>query len=662
MLIGKMQKIMELRAKGYTVNFDFPTIAVIGSQSSGKSSVIEGIVGRHILPRGTNMVTRCPIVLNLYHEVDCPNDYAIFAPTEYDQVPKRIEDFSKVRDEITERTNKLIQGRYAVSDKCIVVNIHSESYPDNLQLIDLPGFVRNAVADQPADIKEQIESLVHKFIEKENTIVLAVSDALVDMAESAGISEARKVDVKGERTVGVLTKLDIIPKEKTRDVLDTLNNKLLPLSKGYVAVINSPPQDNEEDDFATLRDKEIDLFRKSAFTGKVRNCGTSYLQKKLNNELSLKIQDKIPELITRVNEELNSVQSELDALDYIAEIQTQGNTKRIVDKIKRYETAVIIMLGGNDRRVSHNEIQGGALLKNMLKSEMKTAREEAMQLNPGQLGKDIEIMLQNLDSSHDNVLPNSLVFRNCISILVERFKKPFCQLIDKFAEQLIGYMRKCAEETLSPVPNLKQKVLDNTTEKVFQFRDLCKDDMNRHIDVQKSFVNTGHPEFRRYYNLINGLKNELVTGEVFHDASTGEENKLPFLFDDEHSDKNIKWVKERANAFCFFQKDVGEIDILAVPIAIDKRKDFFLELVLAYMLILETSLCHSGLQLVMYHLIENVVQYHDNHDLYAVILDNNESEIEEYLEIDAYKQEKLDSLLQNQESCKEILKVLRDAN
>ena len=80
-----------------------------------------------------------------------------------------------------------------VTNTCIVINIHSQHYPDNLQLIDLPGFVRNPVADQPDDIKEQIEGLVHEFIAKENTIILAVSDSCVDMAESAGIAEAKKV-------------------------------------------------------------------------------------------------------------------------------------------------------------------------------------------------------------------------------------------------------------------------------------------------------------------------------------------------------------------------------------------------------------------------------------------------------------------------------------
>ena len=47
------------------VQLDLPQIAVVGSQSSGKSSVLEALVGRDFLPRGSNIVTRRPLILQL---------------------------------------------------------------------------------------------------------------------------------------------------------------------------------------------------------------------------------------------------------------------------------------------------------------------------------------------------------------------------------------------------------------------------------------------------------------------------------------------------------------------------------------------------------------------------------------------------------------------
>ena len=133
-LIGKMQRIMNLRSKGYAINFNFPAIVVIGSQSSGKSSVIESIIGRHLLPRGANMVTRCPVVINLYHEENLEKDYAQFAPTDWDQNPQRIEDFERVKNEILVRMNRLVNAKN-VTDEMITLNVHSENYPNNLQMI-----------------------------------------------------------------------------------------------------------------------------------------------------------------------------------------------------------------------------------------------------------------------------------------------------------------------------------------------------------------------------------------------------------------------------------------------------------------------------------------------------------------------------------------------
>ena len=80
------------------------------------------------------MVTRCPVVINLYHEEYLEKDYAQFAPTDWDQNPQRIEDFGRVRNEIFIRMNRLVNAKN-VTDEMITLNIHSEYYPNNLQMI-----------------------------------------------------------------------------------------------------------------------------------------------------------------------------------------------------------------------------------------------------------------------------------------------------------------------------------------------------------------------------------------------------------------------------------------------------------------------------------------------------------------------------------------------
>ena len=79
-----------------------------------------------------------------------------------------------------------------------------------LTLVDLPGVTRVPVGDQPRDIEKQIRDMLLKYISKPGAIILAVTAANVDLANSDGLKLAREVDPEGTRTIGVLTKVDLM--------------------------------------------------------------------------------------------------------------------------------------------------------------------------------------------------------------------------------------------------------------------------------------------------------------------------------------------------------------------------------------------------------------------------------------------------------------------
>lgn len=72
-LIGIVNKIQEVFAIVGNNVLDMPQIAVVGGQSSGKSSVLENIVGKDFLPRGSGIVTRRPLILQLIYDDNVPN-------------------------------------------------------------------------------------------------------------------------------------------------------------------------------------------------------------------------------------------------------------------------------------------------------------------------------------------------------------------------------------------------------------------------------------------------------------------------------------------------------------------------------------------------------------------------------------------------------------
>ena len=122
---------------------------------------------------------------------------------------EKFHDFNKIREEIV-RDTELKTGKNAgISPQPINLRIYSPNVL-TLTLVDLPGLTKVPVGDQPRDIERQIREMVLKFIMKPNAVILAVTAANTDLANSDGLKMAREVDPEGTRTVGVLTKVDLM--------------------------------------------------------------------------------------------------------------------------------------------------------------------------------------------------------------------------------------------------------------------------------------------------------------------------------------------------------------------------------------------------------------------------------------------------------------------
>ena len=234
MLTRKMIEIRSLlQTIGQSESLTLPSIVVVGSQSSGKSSVLEAIVGHEFLPKGSNMVTRRPIELTL---VNTPKAHA-----EYGEFPAlglgKITDFSQIQKTLTD-LNLAVPEKECVSDDPIQLRIYSPNVPD-LSLIDLPGYIQVEAFDQPTELKVKIQELCDKYIQAPN-VILAISAADVDLANSTSLRASRRVDPRGERTIGVVTKMDLVDPVRGAQILADRN---YPLRLGYVGVVCKIPQE-----------------------------------------------------------------------------------------------------------------------------------------------------------------------------------------------------------------------------------------------------------------------------------------------------------------------------------------------------------------------------------------------------------------------------------
>ncbi|KAI4861836.1 dynamin family protein [Hypoxylon rubiginosum] len=231
-LTKKMIEIRNILARvGQSSTLTLPSIVVIGSQSSGKSSVLEAIVGHEFLPKGTNMVTRRPIELTLINTPDSQAEYGEFPELGLG----KISDFSSIQRTLTE-LNQAVPDSQCVSDDPIRLSISSPNVPD-LSLIDLPGYIQVVGQNQPLELKQRISELCDKYIQTPN-VILAISAADVDLANSTALRASRRVDPRGERTIGVVTKMDLVDPIRGASIL---SDKQYPLRLGYVGVIPRVP-------------------------------------------------------------------------------------------------------------------------------------------------------------------------------------------------------------------------------------------------------------------------------------------------------------------------------------------------------------------------------------------------------------------------------------
>lgn len=233
MLLTK--KMIEIRSLLQTVGqsdaLQLPSIVVVGSQSSGKSSVLEAIVGHEFLPKGSNMVTRRPIELTLVNTPEAKAEYGEFPALGLGMIT----DFTQIQKTLTD-LNLAVPEKECVSDDPIQLRIYSPRIPD-LSLIDLPGYIQVTGFDQPTELKTKISELCDKYLKSPN-IILAISAADVDLANSTALRASRRIDPRGERTIGVITKMDLVDPARGAAMLQDKN---YPLRLGYVGVVSKIP-------------------------------------------------------------------------------------------------------------------------------------------------------------------------------------------------------------------------------------------------------------------------------------------------------------------------------------------------------------------------------------------------------------------------------------
>ncbi|KAM4572712.1 dynamin-1-like protein isoform 3-T3 [Odontesthes bonariensis] len=512
-VINKLQDVFN------TVGADIiqlPQIVVVGTQSSGKSSVLESLVGRDILPRGTGVVTRRPLILQLVHidpedrrktneENESKRNGRLCRGIEGEEWGKFLHtknkiygDFEEIRQEIEAETERISGNNKGISDEPIHLKIFSP-HVVNLTLVDLPGITKVPVGDQPKDIEIQIRELILKYISNPNSIILAVTAANTDMATSEALKTAREVDPDGRRTLAVVTKLDLM--DAGTDAMDVLMGRVIPVKLGIIGVVNRSQLDiNQKKSVAdSIRDEYAFLQKK--YPSLANRNGTKFLARTLNRLLMHHIRDCLPELKTRINVLAAQYQSLLNS--YGEPVDDQSST--LLQLITKFAAEYCNTIEGTAKYIETAELCGGARICYIFHETFGRTLESVDPLG-GLTTIDVLTAIRNATGPRPALFVPEISFELLVKRQVKRLEEPSLRCVELVHEEMQRIIQHCSNystQELLRFPKLHDAIVEVVTSLLRKRLPVTNEMVHNLVAIELAYINTKHPDFADACGLMN---------------------------------------------------------------------------------------------------------------------------------------------------------------
>ncbi|KAJ8682279.1 hypothetical protein QAD02_018071 [Eretmocerus hayati] len=505
-VINKLQDVFN------TVGADaiqLPQIVVLGTQSSGKSSVIESLVGKTFLPRGTGIVTRRPLVLQLVYAPKDDKEYRSAEDGTLDvdewgtflhQKNKVYKNFDEIRKEIENETDRMAGANKGICPEPINLKIFSKSVV-NLTLIDLPGITKVPVGDQPEDIEAQIRALVLKYICNPNSIILAVVTANTDMATSESLKLSKDVDPDGRRTLAVVTKLDLM--DAGTDAIDILCGRVIPVKLGIIGVVNRSQQDimNNKTIQDALKDEAAFLQRK--YPTLANRNGTPYLAKTLNRLLMHHIRDCLPDLKTRVNVMVSQFQTLLNS--YGEDVSDKSQT--LLQIITKFASSYCSTIEGTARNIETTELCGGARICYIFHETFGKTLDSIHPL-AGLTKTDILTAIRNATGPRPALFVPEVSFELLVKRQIRRLEEPSLRCVELVHEEMQRIIQHCGLEVQQEMlrfPKLHERIVDVVTHLLRRRLPTTNTMVENLVAIELAYINTKHPDFHKDAALVSSL-------------------------------------------------------------------------------------------------------------------------------------------------------------
>ncbi|CAL8117732.1 unnamed protein product [Orchesella dallaii] len=461
---------------------DLPKLVVCGSQSSGKTSVLESIVGEEFLPRGNGIQTRCPIILQLNH-TQGTSKWIQFAGER-----DKYEDFNEVKKILKAKSDEIARTE-VISKDPITISIHSP-YVVDLTLIDLPGLIENAVEGQPQNLVRKVQRLVNDYISSPNCIILAVTSAVTDIADSKCIRLAKEVDPNGTRTLAVLTKLDMM--DEGTDASDVLSGKIIKFNLGIIGVVNRSFKDTEVGRSVSEGLEKERNFLQENYPDMCDKNGIPYLIEKTTELLKKKIERELPRLKSRIDEMIKKGEEQAFKIGGVTD--PEEKRKLIFREINKFTTSYNGQVDGRRRDLSVDYIYTSTKIKEIFNGtferHMNELEAEAF------TDTQIETAMRNSGGLHTFKEGTDDTFQELAKRAVRKMKRPVFECNKLVLKEMIDTIDSCLDsDVITRYPKLGKAITEVVTKFISEKYESCSKYLSNFMLAEGSFAKTSKHDF-----------------------------------------------------------------------------------------------------------------------------------------------------------------------
>jgi len=451
--------------------YNIPNIIAVGSQSVGKSSSLNSLIGIPLLPTGESMVTRTPINIQIkqsmkqktikilkYTDYDCSVEFSAVIDDNYD--------FTQYYQRLRELTDLMVP-QHDVCDTPIYIMYEAPNVQP-LNIVDLPGIIlTNKFMDQPDGLVDHIYKIIEAYVKIPNTYVAVCLQPHIDFETDPALSHIIKLKKQYKfTTIGIITKPDSINIDlfnvKCGKMISQTSGNLM-MDKGYYVLNNTLT--NTDDNWY------INYFGEDSFivrTGKYGINNIGLLFKSL--------------LLSGTKDSIQVIESNMmDIKNLITEMKVNdGNELKTSTKRLLYITDHIFIAN----RILHDSIKSIGNIKN--------------------IGHDIKVCMDTLKKDLDNM--NEFSSANLTDTELKEIILEFDGYRSNFGKNMTLVLNKClANANSRPIQKLRKIIELRISEIIRIMKEFIISTYNGTLDIYPENLNYHKLQINRFTRIINLL-------------------------------------------------------------------------------------------------------------------------------------------------------------